>query len=32
MCDDWMPTIELPITIEQFHQLPRNRACKYEYC
>lgn len=26
-----MPTIELPLTIEQFHQLPRNPAYKYEY-
>jgi GNAT superfamily N-acetyltransferase len=31
MCDQWMPTIELPLTIEQFHQLPRNPAYKYEY-
>jgi hypothetical protein len=31
MCDQWMPTIELPITIEQFRQLPRNPAYKYEY-
>ncbi len=26
-----MPAIELPLTIEQFHQLPRNPAYKYEY-
>ncbi len=26
-----MPTIELPLTIEQFRQLPRNAAYKYEY-
>jgi GNAT superfamily N-acetyltransferase len=31
MCDQWMPTIELRMTIEQFHQLPRNPAYKYEY-
>ena len=31
MCDQWMPTIELPLTIEQFRQLPRNPAYKYEY-
>jgi len=31
MCDQWMPTIELPLSIEQFRQLPRNPAYKYEY-
>ncbi len=31
MCDDWMPTITLPLTWEQFHQLPRHPAYKYEY-
>ncbi len=31
MCDQWMPVLRLPITIEQFHQLPRNAAYKYEY-
>jgi GNAT superfamily N-acetyltransferase len=31
MCDEWMPTIELPLTLEQFRQLPRNPAYKYEY-
>ena len=31
MCDEWMPRLELPITFEQFHQLPRNAAYKYEY-
>jgi len=31
MCDQWMPTIELPLTIEQFRELPRNPAYKYEY-
>jgi GNAT superfamily N-acetyltransferase len=31
MCDEWMPLIKLPLTIEQFHQLPRNAAYWYEY-
>jgi GNAT superfamily N-acetyltransferase len=31
MCDEWMPRLELPITYEQFEQLPRNAAYKYEY-
>ena len=31
MCDEWMPRLELPITFEQFQQLPRNAAYKYEY-
>lgn len=31
MCDDWMPFLKLPLTIEQFHQLPRSGAYKYEY-
>jgi hypothetical protein len=31
MCDEWMPRLELPMTWEQFHQLPRNGAYKYEY-
>ena len=26
-----MPVLQLPLTIEQFHQLPRNPAYKYEY-
>jgi hypothetical protein len=26
-----MPSLKLPITIEQFHQLPQNPAYKYEY-
>jgi hypothetical protein len=30
MCDEWMPTLVLPLTVEQFHQLPRNAAYKYE--
>ncbi|MBA4062128.1 MAG: hypothetical protein C0501_00150 [Isosphaera sp.] len=28
---DHFPRIELPITIEQFHRLPRNPAYKFEY-
>jgi GNAT superfamily N-acetyltransferase len=31
MCDAWMPLICLPLTPEQFRQLPRNPAFKYEY-
>ena len=31
MRDEWFRTIELPLTWEQFHQLPRNAAYKYEY-
>jgi hypothetical protein len=31
MCDQWMPYLKLPMTIEQFQQLPRNAAYKYEY-
>lgn len=31
MCDQWMPALEYPLTAEQFHQLPRNPAYKYEY-
>ncbi|HEY7326131.1 MAG TPA: GNAT family N-acetyltransferase [Gemmataceae bacterium] len=31
MCDEWMPRLELPLTFEQFRQLPRNAAYKYEY-
>jgi GNAT superfamily N-acetyltransferase len=31
MCDQWMPGIKLPLTWEQFHQLPQNAAYKYEY-
>jgi GNAT superfamily N-acetyltransferase len=31
MSDEWMPLIRLPITAEQFHELPRNPAYKYEY-
>ena len=31
MCDEWMPPIQLPLTLEEFRQLPRNAAYKYEY-
>src|SRR5258708_39980006 len=31
MWEQWMATIELPLSIEQFRQLPRNPAYKYEY-
>ncbi|HEV3256542.1 MAG TPA: GNAT family N-acetyltransferase [Gemmataceae bacterium] len=31
MCDQWMPMIKLPLTRDQFRQLPRNPAYKYEY-
>src|SRR5262245_18524120 len=31
MCDEWMPVLQLPLTIEQYHQLPRNPSYKYEY-
>lgn len=31
MCDEWMPPLAFPVTLEQFHQLPRNPAYKYEY-
>ena len=32
MCDEWMPIIKVPLTPEQFLQLPRHPAYKYEYC
>jgi GNAT superfamily N-acetyltransferase len=31
MCDEWMRQLQLPLSPEQFHQLPRNAAFKYEY-
>jgi hypothetical protein len=31
MCDEWMPALQLPLTPEQFVQLPRNAAYQYEY-
>jgi GNAT superfamily N-acetyltransferase len=30
MCDEWMPQIQLTLTPQQFRQLPRNPAFKYE--
>src|SRR3954452_318799 len=31
MCDEWMPSLTLPLTAEQFWQLPRHGAYRYEY-
>jgi GNAT superfamily N-acetyltransferase len=31
MCDEWMPALTLPLTPEQFTQLPRSAAYRYEY-
>ncbi len=31
MCDEWMRPLQLPISLDQFRQLPRNPAYKYEY-
>src|SRR5256885_5568621 len=31
MLDQWYHPIHIPMTIEQFHRLPRNPAYKYEY-
>src|SRR5260221_7302596 len=31
MLDQWYRTLHVPMTIEQFHQLPRHPAYKYEY-
>jgi GNAT superfamily N-acetyltransferase len=31
MCDEWMPTIKLAMTEEQFRRLPRNAAYRYDY-
>jgi hypothetical protein len=31
MCDHWMPTIKLPMTLEQFRALPRHSAYRYEW-
>jgi GNAT superfamily N-acetyltransferase len=30
MCTDWMPTLRLPLSCEQFERLPRNAAYRYE--
>jgi len=31
MCDEWMPTLKLSISHDEWRQLPRNAAYKYEY-
>ena len=31
MADDHFRRIELPLSIDEFHRLPRNSAYKYEY-
>lgn len=31
MQDDWFKTVKLPISIDEFRQIPRNGAYKYEY-
>jgi GNAT superfamily N-acetyltransferase len=31
MCDDWMPALTLPVTLEQFRKLPRNPAYTYRF-
>jgi GNAT superfamily N-acetyltransferase len=31
MCDEWMCGLQLPLTAEQFRQLPRNSAFRYDY-
>ncbi len=31
MLSDWYRSVRLPISLDQFHQLPRNPAYKYEY-
>ena len=31
MCDEWMPTLQLSITLDEWRQLPRNASYKYEY-
>jgi GNAT superfamily N-acetyltransferase len=31
MFEHWFPTIKLPLSLRQFHQLPQNPAYKYEY-
>jgi GNAT superfamily N-acetyltransferase len=31
MCDEWMPDLTFPLTLEQFHQLPRNAAYRYDH-
>jgi hypothetical protein len=31
MCDEWMPVVQIPMSIDHFHQLPRHPAYKYEF-
>jgi GNAT superfamily N-acetyltransferase len=31
MCDEWMPTVRVKMTLQEFRQLPRNPAYRYEY-
>jgi GNAT superfamily N-acetyltransferase len=31
MCDEWMRGLQLPLTAEQFRQLPHNGAFRYDY-
>ena len=31
MIDRWFPVIRIPMTLRQFHQLPRNPAYRYDY-
>lgn len=31
MCDEWMPTIPVPMNAEMFHRLPRHAAYHYAY-
>jgi GNAT superfamily N-acetyltransferase len=31
MGESWMPTIDLSMSVEEFHRLPRNPAYRYEY-
>lgn len=31
MCDEWMPVLQLRLSVEEFRQLPRHAAYKYEY-
>jgi GNAT superfamily N-acetyltransferase len=31
MCDEWMPSLRLRLSAQEFHRLPRHAAYKYEY-
>jgi GNAT superfamily N-acetyltransferase len=31
MCDEWMPSLRLPLSRREFQELPRHPAYKYEY-